>query len=497
MFYRGFSLEQRVRADHPLRKINQLIDFDFTYHEVAENYGINGNVSVPPPVILKLMLLLIFYNVRSERELMATIPERLDWVWFLGLDLDDPTPNHSVLSKPRARWGSATFKHFFERVVGQCVEAGLVDGSKIFMDSSLIQADASTESVINRKSLKRHLKRSFRELEARLDGQPENGQGGESANSTHVSATDPDASIVTQGKARSQLSYKAHRAVDERSEIITATEVTPGAVNEGRLLAALTDQHTENTLREPEVIVADSQYGTAKNYLECHDRGIADHIPSLKESRNRKGIFSDDAFCYDQVNDTYLCPGGNQLKRRGYDKRDETFEYQCLGRLCKACPMHGQCTTSKEGRTIRRHLRHDEIQLMREGAQSCASKRDIRIRQHLMERSFARAVRLGFKRARYRRLWRVQIQEYLTSTIQNIMTLMRYVKEPRHAMAMAIKKAQGGKSNLSSNIQHLNVLMPSLHLYWAFFLNAFRHYRFTSRVGIIGSWQSRAELTST
>ena len=170
MFYQGFSLEQRVRANHPLRKINQLIDFDFTYLEVSRTYGVNGNVSVPPPLILKLMLLLILYNVRSERELMETIPERLDWVWFLGLDLDEPIPDHSVLSKARARWGSATFKHFFERVVVQCVNAGLVDGSKIFMDSSLIQADASTESVISTKSLERHLKRSFRELEARLEG---------------------------------------------------------------------------------------------------------------------------------------------------------------------------------------------------------------------------------------------------------------------------------------------------------------------------------------
>ena len=49
------------------------------------------------------MLLLILYNVRSERELMAIIPMRLDWLWFLGYDLDDQIPNHSVLSKARTR----------------------------------------------------------------------------------------------------------------------------------------------------------------------------------------------------------------------------------------------------------------------------------------------------------------------------------------------------------------------------------------------------------
>ena len=73
-----------------------------------------------------MMLLLIFYNVRSERELVLTIPERLDWLWFLGYDLDDEIPNHSVLSKARARWGVEAFKALFERIVWQCVQAGLV-----------------------------------------------------------------------------------------------------------------------------------------------------------------------------------------------------------------------------------------------------------------------------------------------------------------------------------------------------------------------------------
>ena len=105
LFVTGFSLEKRIRTDHPLRRIAEVVDFDFIYDEVAGKYGSKGNVSVPPPVILKLMLLLVFYNVRSERELMDTLPERLDWLWFLGYDLEDDVPNHSVLSKARKRWG--------------------------------------------------------------------------------------------------------------------------------------------------------------------------------------------------------------------------------------------------------------------------------------------------------------------------------------------------------------------------------------------------------
>lgn len=82
---------------------------------------------MPPPAILKLMFLLVFYNVHSERELMETVPERIDWLWFLGYNFDSEIPDHSVLFKARKRWGQETFKFFFERIVFQCVEAGLVD----------------------------------------------------------------------------------------------------------------------------------------------------------------------------------------------------------------------------------------------------------------------------------------------------------------------------------------------------------------------------------
>lgn len=473
MFFKGFSLEQRVRPDHPLRKVKKLIDFDFTYEAVAKTYGIKGNVSIPPPVILKLMLLLIFYNVRSERELMATMPERNDWLWFIGYDLDDQIPDHSVLSKARSRWGNEAFKDFFERIVCRCVEAGLVDGSKIFMDSSLIQADASKSSIINMNSLKSRLNRHYKELETRLDDESRESGGG--LNGTHLSTTDPDASIVSKGKVRSQLSYKVHRAVDEQSEVITATAATTGAVNEGHLLNDLIDQHTENTHSEVEVVVADSQYGTVKNYLECLDRGIKAHIPPLREGN--KGLFSEEDFRYDPQDDTYVCPCGNRLKCQSFNKEKQVFQYKCRKKICQVCPMRDRCTTSKEGRTLKRHLRHDEARSMREKALSPGSIRDIRTRRHLMERSFARAVPFGFKRARWRRLWKVQIQEYLTAAIQNIMVLVRNVKEPRSAMANAMRGPSSEGPHREQGFRTLVTLMSHFCAFLAGILTYTRHPR--------------------
>ena len=445
-----------MRLNHPLRQVKQRVDFDFIYQEVAPTYGVNGHVSVPPPVILKLMLLLIFYNVRSERELMATLPERIDWLWFIDFDLDDEIPDHSVLSKARSRWGTAAFKHFFERIVCQCVAAGLVDGSKIFMDSSLIQAEASNNSIIALNSLKSQINRHYQELEARLEELPEDCKGNGKLNQTHLSTTDPDASMVSKGKVRSQLSFKVHRAVDEKTEVITATEVTSGAVNEGHLLPDLLDQHTENTQSQVEVVVADSQYGTINNYLACHDRGLKAHIPPLKDGQDRNGMFSEEAFTYDPKDDVYLCPAGQRLRRTRYDRNREAFQYQCKAKVCKTCSLRDKCTAAKTGRTLRRHLRHDEVRLMRERAQSFSSKKDLRTRQHLMERSFARAVRYGFKRARWRRLWRVKIQEYLTAALQNIMILVRDVKEPGTAISSAIKKAKDKLLNIQ--VSYLGII---------------------------------------
>ena len=214
LFTVGFSLDKRIRKDHLLRRIAEAVDFDFIYDEVVEKYGRNGNVSVPPPVLLKLMLLLALYNVRSERELMSALQERLDWLWFLGYDLDSEIPNHSVLSKARRRWGEEVFRRVFERVVRRCVEAGLVAGDKIFVDSSLVEADASQDSVVDTRSLAAQVSEKYEQLEKRLDERPSARESGphSETNARYVSATDPDAAIVKRGDSR--LRYQGHRAVD-------------------------------------------------------------------------------------------------------------------------------------------------------------------------------------------------------------------------------------------------------------------------------------------
>jgi transposase len=265
LFSYAVNLEKRVRANHPLRQVKAAIDFSFVREEVAHCYGRNGNESVPPEVILKMMFLLFFDDIKSERELMEVIGERLDYLWFLDYGLDDKIPDHSVLSKARARWGKQVFESLFVRTVFQSVEAGLVNGSKLHVDASLIEAEASRESVIKSSpELIAALKRAYSATESKLEisTTPESYQ---SVNDRMMSQSDPDAACVRKGGGESRPRYHHHRAVDDYKGVITAVESTPGSIAENKKLLALIDQHEKNTRCQVQTVVADHKYGTNEN----------------------------------------------------------------------------------------------------------------------------------------------------------------------------------------------------------------------------------------
>lgn len=149
LFSYRIHLDHRVPTDHLLRKLAGVLDLDFVIPAVKEFYGRSGNVSLDPRLIIKLMILLFLYDIGSERELMGQIGLRLDFLWFLGLDLESEIPHHSVLSKARARWGAEVFEKLFTQSVAQCVEAGLVNGRLLHTDSTIVEANASKGSVVS------------------------------------------------------------------------------------------------------------------------------------------------------------------------------------------------------------------------------------------------------------------------------------------------------------------------------------------------------------
>src|ERR1700741_2045376 len=112
------NLDNRVRSDHPLRRINETLELDFVRREVAQFYGTKGNVSEDPVVIMKMMLLLFLDNVRSERELMRIIPERLDYMWFLGYGFGAGISHFNLFAKARKHMGHEGLVFLFNRDLG-------------------------------------------------------------------------------------------------------------------------------------------------------------------------------------------------------------------------------------------------------------------------------------------------------------------------------------------------------------------------------------------
>jgi len=106
--------------------------------------------------------------------------------------------------------------------------------------------------------------------------------------------------------------------------------------------------------------------------------------------------------------------------------------------VCAVCELREQCTQSKDGRTIMRHLRQGELDELIAQASSAKSRGDLKRRQHLCEVSFANASRYGYKRARWRRLWRVAIENYLICAVQNIEKLVKHHAENRGAMSQTV-----------------------------------------------------------
>lgn len=429
LFYHGVSLERRMPNDDPLRKIKQLVDFDFIRSQVADSYGNNGNQSVDPAVILKLIFLLFYENVKSERALMSKLPLRMDWLWFCDYDLDENTPDHSVLSKARRRWGTEVFESFFMNILEQCINAGLVDGETIYIDSSTIDANADIDKV------RPQLRKVSEELIDKLQDVVESEQDELCEENTEqdklekaVNPADPDARIGRK-YGKSTLGYKDHRVTDDKHGVITSTISTPANTRDDKVLKQAVHTHQARTATKTRIVTADKIYGTIENYKFLHNNGSRACISHQRYGSKQIGKFSHDMFKYDKRDDCFICPADQKLLRYDHKKpTDGHWRYRAERKVCEQCKFFSQCVTSKTwGRQVVRNVDVEYI----EWADSCLPRYERKClmarRKYKAEGSFADAANnYGFKRARWRGLDKMQIQNLMIAAIQNLGKLLRY-----------------------------------------------------------------------
>src|SRR5215212_7613805 len=152
------SLEELVPRDNFYRRLQARLDLSFVRELVGPLYAKGGRPSVDPVVFFKLQLVMFFEGIRSERQLMRVVADRLSVRWYLGYDLQEPLPDHSSLTRIRYRLGLEVFRRFFERIVEECFAAGLVWGEELYFDATRVEADASIASTRSRSLVEGRLK---------------------------------------------------------------------------------------------------------------------------------------------------------------------------------------------------------------------------------------------------------------------------------------------------------------------------------------------------
>jgi len=476
LFYQ-VSLEELVPDGHLLRRIAEAIDFGVARRLTARFDSHTGQPSVDPVVLFKMALLGYLYGLPSERRLVDEIRVNLAYRWFVGDDLDEAIPDHSVLSKARRRFGPTIDEAFFTEVVRQCERAGLIRGDRLFLDSTLVAAHADLGRVGSRELIRqlsmvgdhvadlweenaeaapaalppptsapasigeddRHETNAVETVAEPVDGAgervslhvagpddpPNAGLG--LLNDRLVSRTDPDATVVQRAKVPADLYDKVHVGVDGgQARIITAVDATTGIVGDEQLLPRLVAEHAGHTRRRLLEVAADTKYGTIDNHQWLEGRDVRAAIP-FSDGGSDHRLIPRSAFRYDPATDTYRCPTGALLTRQGRTTTTAApplIIYRPRPAACADCPLKVRCCGTAKVRSVSRPddggLRDRTVAYLRTGP----ARRLIRQRNAWGETVFGDGKeRRGLRRVRCRGLDAVRIQALLTATAQNIRQL--------------------------------------------------------------------------
>ena len=150
-FFTPVFMDKLIPDDYILKRVDKVIRTNWIYDEVRHLYSENmGRPSIDPVQAVRLMLAGFFHGIVHDRKLMREANLHLGIRWFAGFGLYEKLPDHSSLSKLRKRWGVELFEKIFRQTVRDCIEAGLVDSETVHVDATLIRADVSWDSVVEK-----------------------------------------------------------------------------------------------------------------------------------------------------------------------------------------------------------------------------------------------------------------------------------------------------------------------------------------------------------
>jgi transposase len=275
-----------VPQDHPIRPIRAVVDrgLERLSPTFKAMYSRLGRPSIPPEHLLKGMLLMSFYSIRSERQLCERLQYDLLFKWFLGLNIAERVFDHSTFSKNRERLlNHDVTRQFFAAVRDEAQRRELLSDDHFTVDGTLLDAWASMKSV--------HLRDGGDEPPVAGKNPEVDFRGERRRNETHVSRTDPQARLAKKARGEAaRLAYSGHVLMENRNGLVTDILITEAAGRAEREAALrMLDRQERRQRRKRITLGADKGYDTQDFIADLRKRNVTPHV-AQNESGRRSAI---------------------------------------------------------------------------------------------------------------------------------------------------------------------------------------------------------------
>jgi transposase len=356
-------------AGHPFyQRLNGLLaeaGFDTWIEGRCREYyardGARGRPSIPPGVYFRMLLVGYFEGIDSQRGIAWRCADSLALRQFLGLALDESSPDHSTLTNTRKRLPPEVFDEVFQFVLKVAEERGLISGKTVGVDSTTLEANAAMKSIVRRDSgenWKEYVTRLMKEegvIEAdreptdeevrRYDKSRKNKRV---SNQEWVSGTDPESRITQMKDGRTHLAYKAEHVVDLKSDLVLGAAIYEADRADTQTLVDSVVEASINLSAAGcstpiEEVAADKGYHAAAT-LECCDAySFRTYIPEPKRNHALRWM--------DKPSEYQRCVYNNRRRvRRGKSKALQRLRSErCERTFAHICETGGMRRTWLRG----------------------------------------------------------------------------------------------------------------------------------------------------
>src|SRR5664280_854312 len=341
---------------HPFyQKLNELLEaegFDeFVERRCAKFYAPQyGRPSLTPGIYFRSLLIGYFEGIGAERGIAWRLADSLALRRFVGIALDEYTPDHSTISRTRRLIDLDTHREVFTWVLGVLADRGLLQGKRIAIDATTLEANAAMRSIVRRDTGESYeeflrglakasgIETPTREDLARLDRKRKK----RTSNQEWKSPADEDARIAKMKDGRTHLAHKTEHAVDLDTGAVVAVTLQ-GADQGGREAEQRPGDEPQVNVAGIEELVTDKGYHSGAVVQRVKSYQVRSYIPEKKPQglRNWAGKQAEQQAVYANRRRVRGEYGKSLLRRRGeFVERSFAHCYETGG--MRRCHLRGR-----------------------------------------------------------------------------------------------------------------------------------------------------------